>query len=101
MSFKLLDGSASLWGGEPIYHNGERVGKLTSGGIGHTVNDGGAIGKETRLLRRFTLKVIILPRQARDKHRENSERDAFLQVSATSPPPLQRRRYVSVLLFIV
>ena len=72
VSFKLLDGSASLWGGEPIYHNGERVGKLTSGGIGHTVNDGGAIGKETRLLRHFILKVIILPRQARDKRGEST-----------------------------
>eukprot|EP01046_Picozoa_sp_COSAG06_P090058 COSAG06_NODE_36407_length_447_cov_1.212644_1_plen_37_part_01 len=27
----------------------------------------------------FILKMIILPRQARDKHRENSKKDAFLQ----------------------
>jgi glycine cleavage system aminomethyltransferase T len=74
VSFKLLDGSASLWGGEPIYHNGERVGKLTSGGIGHTVNDGGALGKETRL-RHFILKVIILPRQAQDKRRESTQKE--------------------------
>ena len=35
---------ASLWGREGIYRNGERVGHVTSGGIGHTVNDGRAIG---------------------------------------------------------
>jgi len=34
----------SLWGGEGIYRDGVRVGQLTSGGIGHTVNDGRAIG---------------------------------------------------------
>jgi len=34
----------SLWGGEGIYRDGVRVGHLTSGGIGHTVNDGRAIG---------------------------------------------------------
>jgi hypothetical protein len=27
----------------------------------------------------FILKMIILPRQARDKHREDSKKDAFLQ----------------------
>ena len=31
-------------------------------------------GKKTHLLRHFTLKRIILPRQARDKHRENSKK---------------------------
>jgi hypothetical protein len=35
----------------------------------------GEIGKKTRLLRRFMLKSIILPRQARDKHRENPKND--------------------------
>jgi len=34
----------SLWGGEGIYRDGVRVGHLTSGGIGHTVNHGRAIG---------------------------------------------------------
>eukprot|EP01047_Picozoa_sp_COSAG01_P089493 COSAG01_NODE_21580_length_895_cov_1.015075_1_plen_95_part_00 len=34
----------SLWGGEVIYRNGERVGHITSAGIGHTVNAGRAIG---------------------------------------------------------
>jgi hypothetical protein len=28
-------------------------------------------------------KMIILPRQARDKHRQNSKKDAFLQGKAT------------------
>ena len=44
VSFRSLDKDASLWGGEGIYRDGVRVGHLTSGGIGHTVNDGGAIG---------------------------------------------------------
>ena len=38
-------------------------------------------GKTPRLLRRFILKLIIMPRQARDKHRENTKRErrVFLQ----------------------
>ena len=32
---------------------------------------------ETPFLRRFYLKCIILPRQARDKHKENSKKMAF------------------------
>jgi hypothetical protein len=35
--------------------------------------------KDTYLLRNFVLKTISLPRQARDKHRKSSQRDAFLQ----------------------
>eukprot|EP01046_Picozoa_sp_COSAG06_P073952 COSAG06_NODE_22379_length_724_cov_1.311502_1_plen_75_part_01 len=30
-------------------------------------------------LRRFYIKTIILPRQARDKHKKNSKKDAFPQ----------------------
>jgi hypothetical protein len=30
-------------------------------------------------LRHFCTKIIFLPRQARDKHRDNSKKDAFLQ----------------------
>jgi hypothetical protein len=37
-------------------------------------------GAEKRVfLRHFILKMIVSPRQARDKHRENSTKDAFLQ----------------------
>ena len=38
-------------------------------------------GKKTHLLRHFILKIIILPRQARDKHGESTqkERRVFLQ----------------------
>jgi hypothetical protein len=35
------------------------------------------VGKKRRLLRHVNLKRIILPRQARDKHRENSKQLAF------------------------
>jgi hypothetical protein len=42
-------------------------------------DDGMTRGKETHLLRHFVPKIIVLPRQARDKHRENSKKDAFLQ----------------------
>jgi hypothetical protein len=34
-------------------------------------------GKETPGLRHLCIKYIILPRQARDKHRETSKRVAF------------------------
>ena len=46
VSFKLAenDTGLSLWGGEGIYCGGELVGKLTSGGIGHSVNGGNSIG---------------------------------------------------------
>jgi hypothetical protein len=40
---------------------------------------GGPTGKNTHLQRHLILKTIILPRQARDKHRESTQkRDAFL-----------------------
>ena len=37
-------------------------------------------------LRHLYIKMIILPRQARDKHRENSIGDAFLQDKVASKP---------------
>eukprot|EP01046_Picozoa_sp_COSAG06_P019621 COSAG06_NODE_1407_length_9550_cov_1.910380_4_plen_83_part_00 len=36
-----------------------------------------ARGKITRPLRHFILKMIILPRQARDKHSESSKNESF------------------------
>ena len=43
-------------------------------------------------LRHFILSMIILPRQARDKHRENSKKDAFSaegleKLGRVLPPP--------------
>jgi hypothetical protein len=55
-----------------------RVGKL-NGTAGTSALIMRCLGKETRLLCHFILQEIILPRQARDKHRENSKKDAFLQ----------------------
>ena len=53
-----------------------RVTKLTDLYLG-----GNNIGKETPLLRRFEWKLIVLPRQARDKHRENATKTTvFSQV---------------------
>ena len=43
-------------------------------------------GTETRLFAPFLYKMIILPRQARDKHRENSKKDAFLQAKPAQTP---------------
>ena len=45
-SFALCKGheDISLWGQEVVYQNGEIVGKLTSGGVGYTSNDGRGIG---------------------------------------------------------
>jgi hypothetical protein len=39
--------------------------------------------RKTHLLRHFVLKTIVLPRQARDKHRENStQKERLLRVFA-------------------
>jgi 4-methylaminobutanoate oxidase (formaldehyde-forming) len=42
VQFLLADPGPLLYGGEPIYRDGERVGYLASGGYGHTL--GGAVG---------------------------------------------------------
>ena len=47
--------------------------------------------RKTHLLRHFIPKMIILPRQARDKHRENSKKDAFLQATECPEPELDSR----------
>ena len=45
VSFKVdNDASASLWGHEGVYRDGQRVGYVTSGGIGWAANEGRAIG---------------------------------------------------------
>jgi len=46
VSFALgeADAAVSLWGHEGIWRDGIRIGQLTSGGIGHSVNGGRAIG---------------------------------------------------------
>ena len=48
------------------------------------------MGKETRLFAPFIYKMIVLPRQARDKHRENSIKDVFMQSSACRKPTWSR-----------
>ena len=46
-------------------------------------------GKNTVLLSHFYIKTIILPRQARDKHRENSKKDAVFRTNDhTLPQPI-------------
>ena len=40
-------------------------------------------GKKTGFLRHLYIKVIFLPRQARDKHRENSKKARFLEAYST------------------
>jgi 4-methylaminobutanoate oxidase (formaldehyde-forming) len=42
VQFLLEDPEPLLYGGEPIWRNGKRVGELASGGYGHTL--GGALG---------------------------------------------------------
>jgi 4-methylaminobutanoate oxidase (formaldehyde-forming) len=42
LTFVLNDPSPLLWGGEPIYHDGQPVGHTTSGSYAHTL--GAAIG---------------------------------------------------------
>jgi hypothetical protein len=64
------------------------VNLLGLGGSGDAFpNCGGATGrpsKKTHLLRHLYIKMIILPRQARDKHRENSKKRCVL--GATGRP---------------
>ena len=43
------------------------------------VHDVDEVRKRISFAMPFILKMIVLPRQARDKHRENSNRVAFLQ----------------------
>ena len=39
----------------------------------------GAVLRKTAFLRHLYIKMIILPRQAQDKHRENSKKDAVFR----------------------
>ena len=50
VQFLLDDPDPLLFGEEPIFHNGERVGYLRSGNYGHTL--GGAMGLRLRATRR-------------------------------------------------
>ena len=49
-------------------------------------------------LHHFDIKTIILPRQARDKHRENSKTDVFLQARRRQPEKRRWRGYWAGLL---
>ena len=49
-------------------------------------------GEKTGFLRYLYIKVIFLPRQARDKHRENSKKGRFLAASRRSTPTLSWRQ---------
>jgi hypothetical protein len=40
--------------------------------------------RKTAFLRHLYIKTIVLPRQARDKHRENSKKDAVFRTSASA-----------------
>ena len=44
--------AAGVWGREGIYRDGERVGHITSGGVGFSVNAGRSIGAPARARRR-------------------------------------------------
>eukprot|EP01046_Picozoa_sp_COSAG06_P026175 COSAG06_NODE_2240_length_7269_cov_22.278243_1_plen_108_part_00 len=47
--------------------------------------------RKTHLLRHFMLKLIILLRQARDKHRENSKRDVRFAGGEEARPSARRQ----------
>jgi hypothetical protein len=44
--------------------------------------------RKTAFLSHLYIKTIILPRQARDKHRENSKKDAVFSTSVDLPEAL-------------
>ena len=60
-----------------------QVAEITSAIPRRAVSEGGVPGKKTGFLSAFHMSVISLPRQARDKHRENSQKreTGFLQRS--------------------
>jgi hypothetical protein len=55
------------------------------------------VGKKTALLSHLYIKCIILPRQARDKHRENSQKVPFSLRYDLSRPELtdDQRRFLA------
>ena len=57
-------------------------------------NNNISLGKETRPFAPFIFKMIILPRQARDKHSgKHSKKDAFLQALGSMLPSRGRRMF--------
>jgi hypothetical protein len=48
-------------------------------------------GKEKHFLRHLNLKIIVLPRQARDKHRENSKKSDGVSHRRPQRTRMQRR----------
>jgi hypothetical protein len=69
--------------------SGQNQGKLSSKTVFSQVGTGRFdIGKKTGFLSHLYIKVIFLPRQARDKHRENSKkRGRFLEVVRCEDDP--------------
>ena len=53
---------------------------------GYDFSEGDSTVRKRVFSRHFIVKLIRLPRQTRDKHRENSKKDAFLQGCATWGP---------------
>ena len=51
-------------------------------------------GKKTVFLRHLYIKIMILPRQARDKHRENSKKARFLEGGGGGELQVRRRSFL-------
>jgi hypothetical protein len=51
--------------------------------------------KTNLFLSHLYIKTIILPRQAQDKHRENSKKDAVFRTTPSRIPPHQTKRRCS------
>jgi hypothetical protein len=54
-------------------------------------------GKKTGFLSHLYIKVIFLPRQARDKHRENSKKARFVEASYVWHTEVGYKQYVVVI----
>jgi hypothetical protein len=68
--------------------SGQNQGKLSSKTVFSQVGTGRFdIGKKTGFLSHLCINTIFLPRQARDKHRENSKKARFLEVVRCEDDP--------------
>jgi hypothetical protein len=73
--------TAAEWRGRAGAGAGAGFGAAGTPSLSGTFESAGEAGKKTRLFcRHFILKMIILPRQARDKHRKSSQKCRSLAV---------------------
>jgi hypothetical protein len=84
VSRRCRDGRASK---RPDWRVGHHMSRLIAAHVRERIRIPAALQK-TVFLSLSYLKMMILPRQARDKHRENSKNPFFLKPFYASPEPV-------------